>query len=317
MIMTRRRCLTLVLGIVASGSVASARAAETLTILTGEPNGIYFPLGIALGKIMSDGLPDRSTRVQVSKGSVENLRLLAQGKGELAFALADSLKAATQGDAEAGFPQPLPQLRAIGALYPNYIQIVARAKSGIKTLSDLKGKSLSIGSQQSGTDLNARALLEAAGLDDGDIRSLPQLSFADAVAKMIDGKLDATLQSSGLGVASLNRLSDDTDIVVVPVPTELVKKIGPPFTPGIIPASTYRGQSNDVPTAMVMNYLVTRADVPDALAARMAELVYGQLDELVKAHPAARAIKLETAAQTPIALHPGAARYFRDKNLLK
>ena len=294
-----------------------ARAADTLTILTGDTNGVYFPLGIAIGKILSDGIPDRTTRVQVSKGSIENLLLLAQGKGELGFALADSLQAAVDGDADAGFKDRLTNLRVIGALYPNYIQIVATKKSGITRLSDLKGKSLSIGEPQSGTDLNAKVLLDAAGLDNGEIKSLPQLSFADAVAKMIDGKLDATLQSSGLGVASLNRLSNIDDIVVVPIPADLVEKIGPPFVPAIIPANTYRGQNTDVPTATIMNYLVTRADVPEPLAYRMTQLVYDQLAELAKAHPAADEIKLEFAATSPVPLHPGAIQYFRDKKIIK
>ena len=296
---------------------APARAADTLTILTGDTNGVYFPLGIALGKILSDGIPDRTTRVQVSKGSLENLQLLAQGKGELGFALGDSLQAAIAGNADAGFKEKLTSLRVIGALYPNYIQIVATKKSGITSLAGLKGKSLSIGAPQSGTDLNAKALLDAAGLDDGEIKSLPQLSFAESVAKMIDGKLDATLQSTGLGAASLNRLSNDDDVVVVPIPADLVRKIGPPFVPAIIPANTYRGQNNDVPSATIMNYLVTRADVPDDQAYRMTQLVYDSLAEIAKAHPAGEDIKLDTAATSPVPLHPGAIRYFRDKKIIK
>jgi TRAP transporter TAXI family solute receptor len=315
--MDRRRFRGVLLLIAALAMPTSARSAETLTILTGDTSGAYFPLGIAIGKMLSDNMPDRTVRVQVSKGSIENLSLLAAGKAELGFTSSDALKAAVDGSADAGFSQPLPQLRVIGPLYPNYIQIVARAQSGIKTLKDLKGKSLSIGLPQSGTDLNARALLDAAGLDDGEIRSLPQLSFADSVAKMIDGKLDATLQSAGLGIASLNKLSDDTEIVVVPIPLAIVRTIGPPFMPATIPANTYRGQSQDVPTAAIMNFLVTRADLPDDLATRMTELVYEKLDELVKAHPAAKDIVLETAAQSSVALHPGAIRYFRDKAILK
>ena len=293
------------------------RAGDTLTILTGDTNGVYFPLGIAIGKIISDGIPDRTTRVQVSNGSSENLRLLAQGKGEIGFALGDSLQAAIAGDADAGFKQKLTNLRVIGALYPNYVQIVATKKSGVTKLADLKGKSLSVGEPQSGTDLNAKTLLDAAGLDDGEIKSLPQLSFADSVARMIDGKLDATLQSAGLGVASLSRLSNDDDIVVIPIPANLVEKMGPPFVPATIPANTYRGQNDDVPTATIMNYLVTRADMPDDEAYRLTQLVYDSLTEIAKAHPAGDEIKLENAATGPVPLHAGAARYFRDKRIIK
>ena len=105
------------------------------------------------------------TQVQATKASVENLILLQQGRGEIAFTLGDSLKAAWEGDEEAGFKIKLDKLRTIGAIYPNYIQIVATAESGIKTLADLKGKSLSVGAPKSGTELNSRAILAAAGHD--------------------------------------------------------------------------------------------------------------------------------------------------------
>lgn len=293
-------------------------AGPPLTILTGGVDGVYFPLGIAIAKIFSDNVPERTAQVQVSKGSVENLKLVAQGRGELAFALGDSLKAAIEGDSGAGFDEKLTKLRTIGALYPNYVQIAATAKSGVATLADLKGKSLSIGAPQSGTDLSARAILQAAGLDDDDIGKIKPLSFAESVTQMKDGKLDATLQSAGLGVASLNELSNSTDIVMVPVPTDLVAQIGPPFMPATIPANTYRGQSRDIPTAAVMNYLVSSSDVSDELAYRMTKLVFGRLPELGKAHPAARDIALDRAMLgSPAPLHPGALRYYKEKGLVK
>lgn len=296
----------------------AASAGPTLTILTGGVDGVYFPLGIAIAKIFSDNIPERTAQVQVSKGSVENLKLVAEGRGELAFTLGDTLKAAVEGDAGAGFKERLTKLRAVGALYPNYVQIVATAKSGIKTLADLKGKSLSVGAPQSGTDLNARAILQAAGLDENDIGKIKPLSFAESVTQMKDGKLDATLQSAGLGVSSLNELSNSGDIVMVPVPRDLVEKIGPPFMAATIPASTYRGQSRDIPTAAVMNYLVTSSDVADEIAYQMTKLVFDRLPELAKAHPAAGDIMLERAMLgSPAPLHPGALRYYEGKGLVK
>ena len=101
------------------------------------------------------------TQVQATKASVENLNLLQQGKGEIAFALGDSVVGGPEGNAEAGFAQQLDKLRAIAAIYPNYIQIVACKESGIETLADLKGKRLSVGAPKSGTELNARAIFGA------------------------------------------------------------------------------------------------------------------------------------------------------------
>jgi len=113
-------------------SAAPARAQQFINVLTGGTSGVYYPLGVAIGKIYSDKIPNVKTQVQATKASVENLILLQQGRGEIAFTLGDSLKAAWDGDEEAGFKTKLNKLRTIGAIYPNYIQIVATADSGIR-----------------------------------------------------------------------------------------------------------------------------------------------------------------------------------------
>jgi TRAP transporter TAXI family solute receptor len=311
----------LVAAAIAVGAVLSAPAARAqafINVLTGGTSGVYYPLGVAIGKIYSDKIPDVKTQVQATKASVENLILLQQGRGEIAFTLGDSLKAAWEGDAEAGFKTKLGRLRTIGAIYPNYIQIVATADSGIKTLADLKGKSLSVGAPKSGTELNSRAILAAAGLSYRDIGKIEYLPFAESVDLMKNRQLNATLQSAGLGVASLKDLSTSTDITVVAVPKEVVDKIGPPFVPVIIPANTYAGQDKDVPTAAVINYLVTSSAVSDDLAYQMTKLIFESLPELANSHVAGRDIKLESAVMgSPVPLHPGAIRYYKEKGLIK
>jgi TRAP transporter TAXI family solute receptor len=256
--------------------------------------------------------------VQATKASVENLILLQQGRGELAFTLGDSLKAAWEGDEEAGFKSKLDKLRVLGAIYPNYIQIVATSDSGIKTLADLTGKSLSVGAPRSGTELNSRAILAAAGMTYKNMGKVEYLPFAESVDLMKNRQLNATLQSAGLGVASLKDLSTSTEITVVSVPKAIVDKIGPPFVPAMIPANTYTGQDKDVPTAAVVNYLVTSSAVSDDLAYQMTSLIFESLPELVNAHAAGKEIKLETAATgSPVPLHPGAVRYYKEKGVMK
>jgi TRAP transporter TAXI family solute receptor len=299
-------------------SAPVARGQQFINVLTGGTSGVYYPLGVAIGKIYSDKIPNVKTQVQATKASVENLILLQQGRGEIAFTLGDSLKAAWEGDEEAGFKTRLDKLRTIGAIYPNYIQIVATADSGIKTLADLKGKSLSVGAPKSGTELNARAILAAAGLSYRDIGKVEYLPFAESVDLMKNRQLQATLQSAGLGVASLKDLSTSTDITVVAVPRDIVDKIGPPFVSVMIPANTYTGQDKDVPTAAVINYLVTSSAVSDDLAYQMTKLIFESLPELANSHAAGKEIKLETAAMgSPVPLHPGAIRYYREKGLIK
>ena len=299
-------------------SAPAVQAQQFINVLTGGTSGVYYPLGVAIGKIYSDKIANVKTQVQATKASVENLVLLQQGRGELAFALGDSLKAAWEGDEEAGFKKKMDKLRTIGAIYPNYIQIVATADSGIKTLADLKGKSLSVGAPKSGTELNSRAILGAAGMSYKDIGKVEYLPFAESVDLMKNRQLNATLQSAGLGVASLKDLSTSADITVVSVPKEIVDKIGPPFVAVTIPANTYTGQDKDVPTAAVVNYLVTSSEVSDDLAYQMTKLVFESLGELANARVAGKEIKLETAAiGSPVPLHPGAIRYYKEKGLIR
>jgi uncharacterized protein len=299
-------------------SAPTVRAQQFINVLTGGTSGVYYPLGVAIGKIYSDKIPNVKTQVQATKASVENLILLQQGRGEIAFALGDSLKAAWEGDQEAGFKAKLDKLRTIAAIYPNYIQIIATADSGIKTLTDLRGRSLSVGAPKSGTELNSRAILAAARLSYRDLGKIEYLPFAESVDLMKNRQLDATLQSAGLGVASLKDLSIAGEIAVVSVPKEVVDQIGPPFVSVKIPANTYTGQDKDVPTAAVINYLVTSSAVSDDLAYQMTKSIFESLPELANSHVAGKDIKLENAAMgSPVPLHPGAMRYYKEKGLIK
>ena len=204
----------------------AAHAQQFINILTGGTSGVYYPLGVAIGKIYGEKISGVKTQVQATKASVENLNLIEQGRGELAFTLGDSLKAAVDGDEEAGFKKPLTKLRTIGAIYPNYIQIVASKESGIKTLADLKGKRLSVGAPKSGTELNARAILAASGIKYEDLGKVEYLPFAESVELIKNRQLDATLQSAGLGVASLKAAAPPgiprLDAVMLDRPTLLV-----------------------------------------------------------------------------------------------
>jgi TRAP transporter TAXI family solute receptor len=307
-------CVALSLGL---GAVR-ATADEFINVLTGGTSGVYYPLGVALSEIYGKGIGGSNTQVQATKASVENLNLLQQGKGEIAFTLGDSLQLAWEGNTEAGFPAKLDRLRGIAAIYPNYIQIVASKESGIEKLDDLKGKSLSVGAPKSGTELNARAILAAAGMSYDDLGKVEYLPFAESVELIKNRQLDATLQSAGLGVASIRDLATSLPITVVAVPAETVDKVGAPYLTATIPAGTYEGQQADVATAAVGNFLVTHDGVSDETAYQMTKLLFDNLDQLAAAHAAAKAIDPARAVEgMPIPLHPGAERYYKEKGLIK
>ncbi|MCZ8258823.1 MAG: TAXI family TRAP transporter solute-binding subunit [Beijerinckiaceae bacterium] len=308
---------TILAAMAASAMMAPGLArADFINILTGGTSGVYYPMGVGMSKLFGEKITGARPSVQATKASVENLNLLQQGKGEIAFTLGDSVISAWKGEVDAGFPAPLKKLRGIAAIYPNYIQIVASKESGIKTLADLKGKRLSVGAPKSGTELNARAILSAAGLSYKDLGKVEYLPFGDSVELMKNRQLDATLQSAGLGVASIRDLSTSVEIVMVEVPPTLIDKAGPPFIQGAIPPNTYTGQTTPISTAAVMNYLVTHEGMSEKAVYEMTKAIFENLPTIAAAHAAGRSIKVENAMDgMAIPVHPGAAKYFAEKGI--
>lgn len=293
-------------------------AAETnIVILTGSTSGVYYPLGNALSNIFMKSIPGVRSSVQVTQGSIENLRLLEAVDGELAFSLGDTVSAAWKGNVEAGFKAPLAKIRGLAAIYRNYIQVVVSEQSGIKTLADLKGKRVSVGPKQSGTELNARLIFAAAGLRYQDFARTDYLPFGQS-AKLIErGELDATLQSAGLGVDSIRHLSTAVPIKLLPIPKDVVLKIGDPaYAPAVIPARTYEGQSEPIETAAVANFLITREGLSADTVHAMTKAIFDNLNQLVQTHPAARGISVKDAPTgMPLPAHAGAERYYREMGM--
>jgi TRAP transporter TAXI family solute receptor len=305
--------------LLAFAALPAIGAEQFINVLTGGTSGVYYPLGVALAGAIGKALPSAKTSVQATKASVENLNLLQSGRGEIAFTLGDSLSDAWKGNAEAGFPTPLKKLRGIAAIYPNYIQIMARADAGIKTLADLKGKKISVGAPKSGTEINARVILAAAGITYKDFAKVEYLPFGESVELMKNRQIDVTLQSAGLGVSALRDLATSMDTVLVPIPADVIKKTNDPaYLSGIVPANTYRGQTADVPTATVQNYLVTHEGVSNETVYGMTKALWTSLDQLVAAHSAAKAIDPKRALEgMPVPLHPGAEKYYKEAGLMK
>ena len=313
----RTRILAAAVAAAAFVAPVAGQAATFINVLTGGTSGVYYPMGVALQKIY-EAIPDAKVQVQATKASVENLNLLQQGKGEVGFSLGDSVTMAWEGNADAGFKTKLDKLRGMAAIYPNYVQIVASKDSGITSLADLKGKSLSVGAAKSGTELNARAILHAAGMSYEDLGKVEYLPFAESVELMKNRQLDATLQSAGLGVASLKDLATTTPITVVAIPADVAQKIGAPYNAATIPAGTYQGQEADVSTVSVQNFLVTHEGVPEDVVYQMVKLMFERLPDMKAAHAAANAIDPAKAAEgMPIPLHPGAEKYYREAGILK
>lgn len=316
---SRRQALAAAAGFSALG-LAGLRAqaqAKFFRIGTGGTGGTYYPVGGLIGNAISTGKINVSA--VATNGSVANINAIVGGSLESGFSQADvNSWAFTATGIYEGKPK-VDELRAIANLYPETVHVVIKKGLNIKTLADLKGKAISVGAPKSGTELNARAILAAAGLSYKDFSKVEYLPFGESVELMKNRQLDVTLQSAGLGVSALRDLATSVDIIVVPIPPDVIKKTNDPaYLAATIPANTYRGQTADVPSAAVQNYLVTSDGVSPDIVYSMTKALWSNLDGLVAAHSAAKAIDLKHALEgMPIPLHPGAEKYYKEVGLIK
>ena len=286
-----------------------AVSAEFINILTGGTSGVYYPLGVGLSKIYGEKIEGSKVQVQSTKASVENLNLIQSGKGEIAFVLGDSVKYGWEGNAEAGFQSKLENLRGIAGIYPNYVHIVASKSSNIKSIADLKGKRVSVGAPKSGTELQARAILKASGMSYDDLGKVEYLPFGQSVELIKNRQIDATVQSAGLGVASIKDLANSVEVVIVEIPESIIEKLGAPYVSATIPANTYQGVGQDTKTAGIVNFLITSQKVSDKIAYDMTKNLFENLPALVATHSASKNININKALTgMPVPLHQGAEK---------
>ena len=280
-----------------------------LTIATGNTTGVYYQLGGAYARVISRNTAYKATASETG-ASVQNIRLLTAGKQDIAFSLLDTAADAVHGeDAFEGKPQPI---EALTALYPNFTQVVVRAGANIASLADMKGKRVSTGSPQSGTEVIAERLLRAAGLDpDKDIRR-QRLALDKTVESMKDGSIDALFWSGGLPTPGIKdlftaRKGDVRLLDVSPLRPQLNRRYGDYYEPGTIPAATYGTEA--VGTIRVINVLLVERGFDPDLAEQLVRVLFDHRSDLEAASPAAKDIRIQSATETrPVPLNTGAKR---------
>lgn len=315
----------LALALVATFASGFAQAQERIFfgIATGGTGGTYYPLGGMLAQVLSNnatvGGKKLAATAETGNASVANAKLLGRGEIESAFVAADILDAAYRGVNQ--FKDgALKNLRALGALYPETVQLVVRADSGVTKFADLKGKSISSGSPGSGQWQLLGDLLKVHGMKREDVKE-DFSSFAQSVDKIKDGNLVASLITAGVPTASVVDLANATAIRIVPLAgpeIEALKKRQPYYASVTLDADTYKGQSEPVETLAVMAIWATHAAVPEEIAYAVTKAAYENTETLAKVHVQGKNIRLETALRSvSIPLHPGAERYYREKGLIK
>jgi len=290
----------------------AAGAPSRLSIATGNTTGVYYQLGGAYARVISRNTDHKATASETG-ASVQNIQLLAADKQDIAFSLLDTAADAVNGKgAFDGRPQPV---EALTALYPNFTQVVVREGSGIDSIADMKGKRVSTGSPQSGTEVIANRLLRAAGLDPEKDVKRQRLALDKTVEAMKDGSIEALFWSGGLPTPGIKDLFTARKgkvrlLDLSPLGRQLNQQYGDFYETGAIPAGTYGAE--EVGTIRVTNVLLVKKGFDPVLAERLVRLLFDHRSELEAASPAARDIKIETATQTqPVPLNSGAEKVLK------
>lgn len=290
-------------------------------IATGGTGGTYYPLGGMLAQLISNNaeIPDTklSATAETGNASVANAQLLGRSEIESAFIAADildnSYRGVNQFEGEA-----LENVRAIGALYPETVQLVVRADSGIETFADIEGRRISSGSPGSGQWQLLGDLLAAHDMTRDDVKE-DYSSFSQSVDKIKDGNLDASLITAGSPTSSLTDLANGHNIRIVPLSGPEIKKMQetqPYFADAILPAGTYKGQDDEVKTLAVRAIWATHADVPEDVVYAVTKALYENTETLGNVHPKGKEISLEKALESvSVPLHPGAEKYYTEKGI--
>ncbi|MBD8038203.1 TAXI family TRAP transporter solute-binding subunit [Solibacillus sp. A46] len=280
-----------------------------LSILTGGTQGTYYPLGGTFADLITTDTGVKTT-AEVSQASAANMTALADGKGEIAFVQTDIAYYATQGTLMFE-GQKIDSVVALGALYPETVQLVTLADSGIKTFADLKGKKVSVGAPGSGTYANAEQLLEIHGLSIKDDIQAQNLDFGESTDGIQSGQIDAAFITAGYPTGAVEALNATNGVTIIPVEAdkaeELIAKY-PYYAVDKIPSGTY-GLESDVPAVSVGAMLAVQKDLPEDLVYAMTKAIYDNTDKI--GHAKGEFIKAETGLDgIGIEVHPGAQRYF-------
>lgn len=299
-------------GVAACGDVSGS--GHRLSIATGGTTGVYYVYGGGLAKQLTDNIANTQATASVTSASVENIKLLATGKADIAFSQADTAADAVNGTGSFTAKQPI---KAIARIYDNYAHVVIAPGLAASKVADLKGKRVSIGPPNSGTQVLARRLLEAAGLNpDSDI-SKQQLSINESVQAVKDGTIDAFVWVGGLptgGIVDLAtskpdmKLLDATDLLA-----PMQDKYGKEYIGLDIDMSLYK-LPGTVKTVGVANVLLVPDKMEEQLAYDITKTLFEKKAQLTAVHPEAAKLDIKIGQQVePVALHRGATRYYKEK----
>ena len=307
-------------GAMACGSTdAATEPARPLILLTGPRGGAYNPLGNALADVYNARIASARFTAQATngpEGAGANARELEHGNADLAFARRDIAYMAFR-HGSARDQAPYLHLRSIAVLYTNVVHVLVRRGSGIERGEDIRGHRVPIGEEPDGSTLT-RMVLEGHGIGLGEVLSTP--GSRNAIARLRAGELDARIFASAYPLSSIDGVGEASGLRLLSVAPEVIDRLRssfPFFKPATIPKGTYQGQDEDVQTVGIDGLLLCRDTVPEALVYEMTRTLFDALPDLARSQPSARLINVGRAPATPVPLHTGAARYYRERDLFR
>jgi TRAP transporter TAXI family solute receptor len=301
--------------------LAFAVQAQNLSIGTGGTGGVYYPLGGGIAAVLSKHVPGMQATAEVTGGSVANLQLVGTGKPYLAMTMVDAGLDAYKGQEK--FQGKAVPVRTLMVMYPNRMHVVSVEGTGVKKITDLKGKRVSTGSGGSATEVMAFRVIEAAGLDKDKDMTRERLGVAESVNALKDRKIDAFFWVGGLPTAAVTDLASSPGATIQMVDhADLVpamnQKWGNLYVKDVISKDVYRGMATDNQQATVMNLLVAHEGMDEKTAYNVVKAIFENREELIRVHKEAANFTLDkqkTAATGGIPWHPGAAKYFKEKGV--
>jgi TRAP transporter TAXI family solute receptor len=290
------------------------RRGRVYTLASGPPGGEYARFGAAVVESMRTQRPEVAVRSVETEGSAINARMLAQGQADYAIVQADVAAEAVAGRGPFARGGPLTTLRALGSLFPEAVHVVVPAASGIRAIGDLRGKRVDIGTQQSGTQQTAVAVLAAHGLGVRDLRAASEDGLERAARRLLAGQLDALLVTIAAPARALQALLARPGTRLVPLAADGVERLVAEHV-GLVattlPAHTYPNQREAVRTVATAALLVGTTEAPEAEVEKFASFVFTRADLGTAGSAEGVKVSRETALRgLTIPMHPGASRAF-------
>ncbi len=280
---------------------------------TGGTSGTYYAFGGVLAQYMTDYTDYRVTAVSTA-ASKANIQSIGDGDYQIGFTQSDVMNYAWDGSRSFETDGPCRDFRVLGALYAETVQLITMKKD-IKSVSDLKGKSVSIGAPGSGVYFNAMDVLEGAGLSVEDIKPQYQ-SFDDSKEALKDGQIDAAFIVAGAPTSAITELATTNGVFLIPIEGKLrddIMGLCPYYAPLVIPADTYPGQSDPIETITIKATLIVDADLDADLVHDLTAAVFDHAEDISKENAKGEELSIDNATSgITIPFHEGAARYYKE-----